>query len=42
MFRRRPNFFVLGDLTAFVETVGLDIGADNLRVLADEVAARLG
>ena len=35
-------FFVLDDVTAFIETVGLEIGADNLRVLADEVAAHIG
>lgn len=34
-------FFVEGDATVFVETVGLDIGADSLRVLADEADRRL-
>ncbi len=34
-------FFVEGEVTAFVETVGLDMGAENLRVLAEEVDARL-
>lgn len=34
-------FFVEGEVTAFVETVGLDMGAENLRVLAEEVDARI-
>lgn len=34
-------FFVEGDVAVFVETVGLDIGAEALRALADEVDARL-
>lgn len=33
-------FFVSGDVTVFIETVGLDVGADNLRTLADEASAR--
>lgn len=34
-------FFVQDDTAVFVETVGLDIGAEGLRTLADEAAARL-
>lgn len=34
-------FFVQGDVAVFVETVGLDIGAEGLRTLADEASARL-
>lgn len=34
-------FFVDGDVAVFIETVGLDIGADGLRKLADEASARL-
>ncbi len=34
-------FFVEGDVAVFVETVGLDIGAEALRTLADEADARL-
>ncbi len=34
-------FFVRDDLSVFVETVGLDIGADGLRLLADEAFTRL-
>lgn len=35
-------FFVAGDVTVFVESVGLDIGEDGLRAVADEAASRLG
>lgn len=35
-------FFVAGDVTVFIETVGLDVGEDGLRALADEAASRLG
>ncbi len=34
-------FFVLDDVTVFVESVGLDLGASNLRAMADEAATRL-
>ncbi len=34
-------FFVEGDVAVFVETVGLKIGAEGLRTLADEADARL-
>ncbi len=34
-------FFVQGDVAVFVETVGLDLGPDGLRKLADEASARL-
>ena len=33
-------FFVDGDVAVFIETVGLDVGAEGLRTLADEAAAR--
>lgn len=35
-------FFVQDGLAVFVRTTGLEIGRENLRVLADEVSARLG
>ena len=34
-------FFVQDDVTVFVESVGLDFGASNLRAMADEAASRL-
>ena len=34
-------FFVEGDDAVFIETVGLDVGADKLRTLADEAAAHI-
>lgn len=34
-------FFVAGAMTVFVESVGLDVGADALRKLADEASSRL-
>ena len=34
-------FFVADDVTVYVESVGLDLGAPSLRALADEAAARL-
>ncbi|CAN5849839.1 hypothetical protein BH24ACT8_BH24ACT8_17340 [soil metagenome] len=34
-------FFVAGEVTVFVESVGLDLGEDGLRALADEAASRL-
>ena len=34
-------FHVSGDVTVFVKTSGLDVGADNLRAMADEAAVRL-
>lgn len=34
-------FFLAEEVTVYVESVGLDIGADNLRALADEAATRL-
>jgi hypothetical protein len=33
-------FFVQGGAAILVRTTGLEIGRDNLRVLADEVSAR--
>lgn len=35
-------FFVADDVTVFVESVGLDLGEEKLRAMADEAADRLG
>ena len=34
-------FFVAEDVTVFVKSVGLEVGAEKLRAMADEAAARL-
>lgn len=35
-------FFVMGDVTVFVESAGLDLGSKKLRAIADETADRIG
>ena len=35
-------FYVAGEVTVFLKSVGLDFGAERLRAMADETARRLG